>query len=176
MSAMVRFFRDKVQLIAKSEELGRPYFEDMDFIEILIPGDSFNQVVTKVSDVHKEKYAESWKKYQSGLVQSVDGTPIESWSRLSRANAANYKAMNFHTIEQIAEMGENVFENVGIGAAGDKIAAKAYLAQAQDTGLAQKQAIEIDTLKSEVTRLTEEIKRIGALAEKPRETIKLKDK
>ena len=174
MSAMVRFFKQAVQMGAKSEELGRPYFEDVDYIEILIPGDSFNQVITKATDVHKEKYAETYKKYLAGLEQTVEGYPVSEWARLSKSQAENYKAMNFHTVEQIAEMSDNALQQVGMSAAGDRAAAKAFLAQHKDAGLAEKQAIQIETMKAEITRLTEQVKELGALADKKDGTLHVK--
>lgn len=174
MSAMVRFFKQAVQMGAKSEELGRPYFEDVDFIEILIAGDNFNQVVTKATEVHKEKYAGTFKKYLAGLEQKPDGYPVSEWSRLSKSQAENYKAMNFYTVEQIAEMTDSALQQVGMSGAGDRVAAKAFLAQVKDAGLAEKQAIQIETMAAEIKRQSEQIRELGALAEKKDSTLHVK--
>lgn len=161
----VRFYQDKNQLGFASEQAGHPIFEDVDFIEIMIPGDMTNVIVRPATDKDKQIYASLYNQYKQGLEPSADGVPVEEWSRLTRAQAANYKALNFQTVEQIANMTDAVFSKVGMGAQADRTAAKAYLALAQDSALAQKQALTIERQDAEMADLKEQIKTLAAMIE-----------
>lgn len=174
MGLSIRFYQDTVQMTAKSEEMGRAIFEDRDFIEIIIPGDAFNVVNRQVTQRDIDNYKATYDRYKAGLEQSVDGFPLEQWARLTKSQVANYKALNFRTVEQIAEMSLSSASNVGMGAQGDIAAAKAFLAQSQEAGLSQKQAVELTTLKAEIARQAEQIKELGALAAKKDGTLHAK--
>jgi hypothetical protein len=137
----------------------------MDFIEIMIPGDMTNVIVRPATDKDKHQYANLFAQYKQGLEPSTEGMPVEEWARLTRAQAANYKALNFQTVEQIANMTDAVFAKVGMGAQADRTAAKAYLALAQDSALAQKQALELERNASEMADLKQQIKDLAAMVE-----------
>lgn len=161
----VRFYQDKNQMGFASEQAGHPVFEDVDFIEIMIPGDMTNIVVRPATEKDRQVYATLYNQYKQGLEPSTEGMPVEEWARLTRAQAANYKALNFQTVEQIANMTDAVFNKVGMGAQADRTAAKAYLAMAQDSALAQKQALEIERQNNEMTDLKQQIKDLAALVD-----------
>ncbi len=161
----VRFYQDKNQLGFASEQAGHPVFEDVDFIEIMIPGDMTNVVVRPATDKDKNQYAQLYNQYKQGLEPSAEGTPVEAWARLTRAQAANYKALNFMTVEQIANMGDNVLTKVGMGAQADRTAAKAYLEQAKDTALVQKQALVIERQDAEMAELKRQVAELAARAD-----------
>jgi D-serine dehydratase len=63
---------------------------------------------------------------------------------------------------------------VGMRATGDKKAAQAFIENSKKNGLAETQAIEIENLKNEVRRLTEQVKEVGALADKKDSTLHVK--
>lgn len=161
----VRFYQDKSQLGFASEQAGHPIFEDVDFIEILIPGDMNNVIVRPATEKDKHNYASLFNAYKQGLEPSVEGVPLEQWARLTKAQAANYKALNFHTVEQIANMTDGVLTKVGMGAQADRTAAKAYLSLAKDSALAQAQALELERNASEMADLKQQIKDLAALVE-----------
>jgi hypothetical protein len=160
----VRFYQDKNQLGFASEQAGHPVFEDIDFIEIMIPGDMTNIIVRPATERDKANYATLYNQYKQGLEPSAEGTPVEAWARLTRAQAANYKALNFQTVEQIASMNDNVLTKVGMGAQADRTAAKAYLAQASDTALSQKQALIIERQDNDIAELKRQVAELAALA------------
>jgi hypothetical protein len=161
----VRFYQDKNQLGFASEQAGHPVFEDVDFIEILIPGDMTNVIVRPATERDKQNYAQLYTQYKQGLEPATDGTPVEAWPRLTRAQSANYKALNFQTVEQIANMTDAVLTKVGMGAQADRTAAKAFIALAKDSALAQKQALELERNAAEMADLKKQIKDLAAMVE-----------
>jgi hypothetical protein len=163
----VRFFQDKFQLGFQSEQAGHPVFEDVDMVEIGIPGDMTNIIIRPATERDKQTYASLYNAYKQGLEPSVEGTPVEAWPKLTRAQAANYKALNFQTVEQIAGMSDAAAGKVGMGAMADRTAAKAYLALAKDSALAQKQALEIERQNNEMADLKRQIAELAALVDSP---------
>jgi hypothetical protein len=160
----VRFYQDKHQLGFASEQAGHPVFEDVDFIEIMIPGDMTNVIVRPATERDKQQYTQLYNQYKQGLEPATEGIPVEAWARLTRAQAANYKALNFMTIEQIANMSDAVLTKVGMGAQNDRTAAKAYLEQAKDSALAQKQALVIERQDNELADLKRQVAELAARA------------
>lgn len=157
----VRFFQDKIVMGFASEQAGHPVYEDRDFIEIATPGD-LNTIIHRVAtDKDKSTYANLFAEYKAGKEPSAEGIPLEAWPRLTPASIGNYKSLGFRTIEHVAEMGDNVLQKVGMGAMGDRVAAKAYLALAKDSALAQKQALELDRQNGTIAELQRQIKEMA---------------
>ena len=175
MQETVRFYQDKNQLGFASEQAGHPVFEDVDYIEINIPGDMTNVIVRPATDKDKTVHANLYSLYKQGLEPAIDGTPVESWPRLTRAQSANYKALNFQTVEQIAGMSDTACGKVGMGAMADRTAANAYIALAKDSALAQKQALVIERQDSEMAELKRQVAELAALVDK-KETLPVKAK
>jgi len=172
-SFTIRFFQDSIQLGFQSEEAGHPVFADRDFIEITIPGDMGNIIVREATDNDKKTHANLFAQYKAGLEPSIEGTPLESWSRLTRSQVLNYKALNFQTVEQIAEMSDTAAGKVGLGAMPDRTAAKAYLELAKDSALAMKQSLIIERQDNEMAELKRQIAELAAQIEKPNKQLKL---
>jgi hypothetical protein len=80
----------------------------------------------------------------------------------------NYKALGVKTVENVAGMSDQVCNKVAMGAMADRTAAKAYLANAKDSALAQKQALEIERQNQTIADLQRQINDLAALAEKPK--------
>ena len=173
MNFTIRFYQESIQLGFQSEAAGHPVFEDRDFIEINIPGDQSNVIVREATDNDKKVHASLFAQYKAGLTPSIEGVPVEEWSRLTRAQANNYKALNFLSVEQIAEMSDTAAGKVGMGAFADRTAAKAYLELAKDSALAQKQAIIIERQDNEMADLKRQVAELAALIEKPKKTLTL---
>jgi hypothetical protein len=123
-----------------------------------------NVIVRPATDRDKQQYSQLYTQYKQGLEPSTEGIPVEEWARLTRAQAANYKALNFKTIEQIANMSDAVLTKVGMGAQADRTAAKAYLEQAKDGALAQKQALIIERQDNELAELKRQVAELAARA------------
>jgi hypothetical protein len=161
----VRFFQESVKMGFASEQAGHPVYEDRDFIEIATPGDLNTIIHREATDKDKANYAAMYAQYKAGLEPSAEGTPLESWPRLSKAQVANYKGLGFRTVEHVAEMNDNVVQKVGMGAHGDRTAARAYLASAKDTALAQRQALELERSNQTIADLQRQVSELAARME-----------
>ena len=164
----VRFFQDKFLMGYKSEAAGHPVYEDVDFVEITIPGDMNNVIQRPATDRDKQQFAALFARYKDGLEPSIDGIPLEAWARLTPASVANYKAMGVKTVEHLSGMSDQTCNKVSMGAMADRTAAKAYLLNAKDNALAQKQALEIERQNMTIADLQRQITELASLAEKPK--------
>jgi predicted RNase H-like nuclease (RuvC/YqgF family) len=102
--AIPRFFVDKRHNVARSEKEGRPCYDDVEYVEILVPGDRLNQVTRIVTQKEKDRWPGAYKRFRDGQEGTVDGTPIEQLPGMTAAQAAELKHFHIVTIEQLAEM------------------------------------------------------------------------
>lgn len=163
----VRFYQDKFLMGFKSEQAGHPVYDDMDFVEIMTPGDMNNIIQRPVTDRDIKQFSSLYKSYKEGLEAPVEGIPLEAWPRLTSATVANYKALGVKTVENVANMSDQVCNKVAMGAMGDRTAAKAYLAIAKDSALAQKQALEIERQNATIADLQRQVESLAMQIEKP---------
>lgn len=152
----------------KSDEAGRPIHEDREFITIRIPGDTKTVVkrfVKTESDSSGPSDLERWPRQYEAFKKQIsqehcDGTALEEWPMVTRSEVLNLKAMNIHTVEALAELGENGMNWTGARLMRDK--AKAYLENAKNgigvSGLAK----ENEFLKGQIAYLTDRIAAIEA--------------
>lgn len=101
-----RFFRDKRQNNARSEKDGVPRFDDVEMVEILIPGDRLNSPVQLVTDVHRKRWPRAYAAFQANSDGGVDGTPIDQLPGVTASQAEEFRYFKIVTIEQLAEMPE----------------------------------------------------------------------
>jgi len=150
----VRFYTKPIHNEFESNLQGRPVFMDVDFVEILVPGDSTLTIDTPVHESHKNRFPIQWARYQNNKTESQQiGTPVSAWPQLTPAQVEQLKALKFYTVESIASASDTQIGNIGmIGgmqphAFRDK--AKMFLQVATDNSIANKQAAEISRLKEE---------------------------
>lgn len=97
------------------EGAGRPIFDQMDYIFIAAPGDktsiarrpAWKDPRAPNSDINR--FPEKWKLYKAGAgQQQLVGTRLEFWPVLHSAQVAELKALNIFTVEQLAELNDEV--------------------------------------------------------------------
>ena len=170
-TAIPRFFRDKMQNNFRSEQEGRPVYDDVEKVEIIIPGMTQSIAVERVNEGHKMRWPQHYAAFQKGLEPVHDGTPLEEWPPLSPAQVANLKALQVHTVEQLANITDTAIQKIGMGARDLKAKAGAWLDQAQ-SGAALSKALaenaqlraQLDTMKENHDQLAAAVARLTAQA------------
>ena len=99
------FFKHPLLMTHKSNEAGRPIYEDFDFVRIKVAGVEKDLVERKATNLDKERFAEEWAKYQAGEKQE-SGTRIEFWPALTPAMVKNLQAFNIYTVEAMANLSD----------------------------------------------------------------------
>lgn len=149
----VEFFSRPKEIAFKSAQEGRPIFEDRDWIRIAPPGDPTTMIEREVREDDKLRFRNIWERYKAGQEMAPDGTPIESWPRITRAQAEELKHLKCRTVEQLAAMSDTQCQRAGAGVMSLRREAQAYLESARDTAAAQKFAAENERLRQEIEDL-----------------------
>ena len=103
----VVFFREPVKNEFKSQEAGRPIFDEVDMIRIHTPG-SRDTVVGPAHYGCQQRFPKQWDQYKRGAEQVTSGTPLNVVPWLTISQVAELKAVNIHSVEQLAGMPDNV--------------------------------------------------------------------
>lgn len=152
-----RFFMKAVQRMGDSERAGRPIFVEKEFVEILIPGDNRTVRVAEVSDEHRARWPQHYEAFKKGQEAPLNGTPLEAWPALNTAQVAELKALRVFTVEDLANMNESFYSNVGMGTRDLAKKAKAFLELAAGTADVQRMEAELSRRDAEIADLKRQI-------------------
>lgn len=139
----------------KSAAEGRPIYEDKEFITIQTPGDTKSIIKRPVrhqphgsypSD--PDRFPRQWQAFKNQQSQVAVGTPVTEWAMITKSDAMALKALNIHTVEALAEIGENSL--TWMGARKLREMAQGWLAQAKDGSTVTKLLSEVEALKREL--------------------------
>jgi hypothetical protein len=101
---IVVFYDKEVQDMKRTMEEGRACFNLKTYIRKEVPGDNLVAIDRPVRDSDKYEFATEWQRYQSKQTDVIDGTPIDQWPILNRAQVAEFKALHIHSVEQFLAM------------------------------------------------------------------------
>lgn len=171
----VEFYINPIQNDFKTEQAGRPIFEDVTFVKIQVPGDNTFNVNTVAREDHKQRFPHHWAQFQNahGADLQAIGTPLSQWAFLSKSVVEELKHQKYMTVEQIAGASDSQIGNLGMSAGHSpydlRKRAIAYLASSETESEATARALEIQALKDQIAELTK-------LVSKPSETLHVKPK
>lgn len=155
----VNFYVRAVMNNFKSSEQGRPIFDEVDFIRIIIPGDKNNVVDTKVTEEHKMRFEKQFERFKKNQEQATTGTPLEVWPQMTVGQVAELKAINIHTVEQLAEVPDNLAQKI-MGSHALRAKAKQFLESAAGEAANSKMAAELEKRDIELAALKEQMAQI----------------
>jgi hypothetical protein len=110
-----------------TREAGRPVFEMMDYITIMVPGDQTSIVHRPVRSTDLERFPTQWAAFLNGTEQQV-GFPLSEWPVITRAQCDELAYFKITTVEALANVSDGTAQKfMGIVALRDK--AKTWIAQ-----------------------------------------------
>ena len=136
-----RFFTEEVVDPVASAAAGRPIYRSEERVELINPGDLLNKPVLRVSqltDEQREQFKTVYAQFKKGEEQSHEGTPIDQWPVLNRAQIRELKAKEIYTVEQCAGLSDLGIQQIGMGGRAIRDLARAYLDEAQRMALLTK--------------------------------------
>lgn len=173
-TAFPRFYRDKAENAFRSNQEGRPVFDEVEMVEIIIPGQPQSIATRRVKQEHRDRWPQHYAAFKAGLEPAQDGSPLEEWPPLSPAQVANLKALQIHTVEQLAGASDTALEKIGMGARALRDKAAAWLSnaaggQALSEALARAERAEaqITTLEGNYNDLAARVERLTAAQDQP---------
>ena len=149
------FYMRAVRNAARSETEGRPVFDEAAYVRVLVPGDRNNVVDRRVEAADRERWPSRWAAFEARRERPA-GTPIEHWPYLTVARAAELKAAEILTVEQVAGADEAALERIGGDAAALAERARQFLQPQSETET---------ELREEIARLEREVATWRELAE-----------
>lgn len=103
---IVRFFKHPLKNDLKTEQEGRPIYDEVDHISIRIPGDKTSEILRPIRPEDKQRFPRHWLQYQAGQEQGVSGTPLAEWPVMNRAQVEEMAFFNVKTVEQLADLND----------------------------------------------------------------------
>lgn len=151
-TTIAQFYMEAVEDLIASEQAGRPIYKDEERVKLLMPGNPYNSPVQKVTERHKAMWPREYEAFKTNQEIAVDGTPLEQWNILSKAQVHELKGMHLRTVEDVARIPDNVLTNIPFGRRIREMAA-AYLDDAVATALTSKLSADNDRMQSRVSEL-----------------------
>lgn len=166
-SLFVVFYMGVIRNDARSHDEGRPIFDDRECVRIIVPGDKNNIIDRPCEPSDRQRFAKQYALFKQGVKEDeqVSGTRLTDWPFLSRAQSEEFKYLGIRTVEQLAEVRDDIVGRVP-GLTTLKQTAQAWLARSKDTAAAAKMAKLMSDQKSELEQLREVIKRQGEQIDK----------
>lgn len=173
---LVTFEMEAMQDEEKTAAEGRPIFFDVPFITIRIAGDKTSVVKRPVKAEDKERFAKHWERFQRQDQTAMEGTPIEQWPLITKAQALELKAMNIMSVEMLAGVSDANLKWPQARDMRDKAAkwlenAKEGAAASQWAKKEKEMQSEIDTLRGELEELKNLISQQPKKAGRPKKVV-----
>jgi len=151
----VKFYKEAKKNEFRSEKEGRPIFEEILMIHIVMPGNNLFDVITPVTENHKRRFPVQWAHFQNN--QGSDpmqlGTPLEQWPLLGTVQVQELKGLRYFTVESIAQASDATIQRIGMagGMSPHALREKAvrFLALANDTAVVDEQAQALAAMRAE---------------------------
>jgi hypothetical protein len=170
----VEFFTEAVSQPFESEKAGRPIYKEEVFIHILTPGAKtdikrrvrLTQEEASGAPTDPERFPRQWVAFQAKGEQISDGTPIEQWPPIGKAQALEFKAVKIHTVEQLAAIPDNALHNFGMNGRRLRDLAKAFIDKAGEGAALSSALATIETQRLDIEALKTQFAELAAASKK----------
>lgn len=165
----VRFTKEPRENEVKSAAEGRPIFEEVEYVEIQVPGDKTSTVHRPLTVDDKKRFAKPYRAWKEGETATLSGTPLAQWAPISRGQVEELAYFNIRTVEQLAAVSDGNMQRMG-PLSKLRNMAQDFIAQAKGNAPAVALRKELDAKDEIIANLQRQLKeqgdRIDALAKK----------
>jgi hypothetical protein len=148
---VVRFEFMPIKNHVKSIEQGRPVFDDVEYITIIIPGQRDN-LVTEVTEQYRNRFAKQYENWKSRTEDPTSGTPLKELPWMSVSQVAEFSALNVKTVEQLLGLSDAVAQKF-MGFQQLKARAQRFLDAAKDAAPDLKMEAALQARDEQITLL-----------------------
>lgn len=148
-----------------SNQAGRPIFREVEWVKIYIPGDKTTVVSKKVTDEHRERWPEQYQAFKRGQDQPIIGTPLEQWPIVTRAQVMEFKALQIHTVENLASLSDDAISRIGMGTRDLVERAKAFLVAAEEGARDSQIAAKLEAANQKIDAMAAQIDELATRLE-----------
>lgn len=157
----VEFYEDALEIPFKSEQEGRPVYEQRVFVRIMVPGDATSIIETPATEQHKQDFPRQFDRFQKGQKDVIEGTPLTMWPVVNKSQIKECEFFEVRSVEQLADLSDSSCKRMGMGYMELRSKAKAWLLAAKDSSLVTRQAAENDRLQGEIEALKQQIAQLA---------------
>ena len=111
-SLMVKFFYKERPDSAKSEELGRPVFKEVAYIELRVAGQRDVQACRPATVADKQRFPRHFDAFERRVEAPTEGMPLSEWPQITRTQAEELSFLNVKTVEQMATVKDSNISNM----------------------------------------------------------------
>ena len=151
------FYNKSVHNPVRSQQEGRPVFEDRIYVRVAPPGERLNVVDRPANRGDQQRWPQQWASFQQNKEQTPEGTPIELLYPEKPAVAATLRANGVMTIETCSELSGNAIDSVGMGAQTWVNAAQKYVAYANRGVAITQHRKDLEQRDSQIRVLTQQV-------------------
>ena len=145
----------------KTKEEGRPIYDNRDHVHIMMPGNKESLVIKPMGEIEKRRFGKQYADWKENNRVNLEGTPLEAWTWITKAQVEELKYFHVRTVEQLAGM-PDVQAQKFMGVQALKKQAKLFLVQAEKNKGASQLAAEIEKRDLEMQTVRETIKELQA--------------
>lgn len=153
----VEFFWHAEYLETRSLKEGRPIYEQVEYVRIIVPGGK-TVIERPAKDADKTRFPYQYGDFKKGSERPTSGWMIEEWPAINKAQAAMLKHQNIHTVEQLSAYPDGALAQLGPGGLDLRNKAKEALNLYEDAKKLKEVKEECLSLKKEVETLRELLK------------------
>ena len=170
-TAVPRFFMQAVENKARSIEEGRPIFDEIEMVEIRIPGDNKTVFVDRVfrkdgtpngaglmnkPPAYIERWPRHYDNFKAKQPAALIGTPLSEWPPMTVSKVAEFRALGIHTVENLADLTDGHLSKLGMGGREWREKARAYIQDAKAGSAAAENAAlqaQLDAMQAQIMML-----------------------
>jgi adenine-specific DNA methylase len=131
----------------KSHEAGRPVYEDREYVRILVKGQDKQVFWREVTDEDKQRFPNAYAAFKKGVEAVVSGTPVEMLG-LGPSSIEMMRLKGIRTVEDLASLGDDGLQGLGMGARELQAKAKAFLGKTSVQSHELEQALAVERAKT----------------------------
>jgi hypothetical protein len=151
-----RFYVKPIRMNFQSEKEGREVWEDHEYVEIIVPGDSKNIVHEAVKEHHRERWPTQYQRFKSHMEAPSEGTPLEEWAAVGASMVMELKSHHVRTVEHLAGLSDSQLSKVcPMGGHALRERAKRFLEQVDAEKPIAELTQQVEALKAEIAAMRE---------------------
>lgn len=166
----VEFYSDAILDQSASEREGRPIYKQVEMVRILFAGDNtktIEKLATDGNPPYRDRFPRQYEAFIKQQEQVQDGTPIEHWPPITKAQALELRAMNIYTVEMLANTPDVNLKWMGARQLREN--ARSWLSEAENGAEVIKLRNQIEELKSQMEAMQNQ--NVGFSASKKHEDV-----
>jgi hypothetical protein len=170
-TVVARFYKKMVEQTFITKETGVYTEKEVDYINIVVPGNDKMEVDCPVGEQHKRRFPNAWKTYCEGREQERRGTSLDQLTGgMGTKEIVFMHSMNVFTIEDLANVTDTHIGSLGADAREKRERARKMVHSKTEATEAQKiaadQQLQLDEMKKQNGLLSEQLARALAMNEK----------